>query len=141
MNDWVPKVWGKTRCEVDSPYYSRHRLETLTGGYCSLHYHKDRDNVFEVISGKILVIGCYFTNISGQILTAGNRCVMPANVPHQFQVIEGGEMIEEYIPIGSGASDVNNADIIRFSQGGMLENNGTFEVVVCDFCTPDGIDE
>ena len=134
--DWEEKAWGRTRCEWSGPRYSNHLLQLTKGGYCSLHYHRFRGNVFKVLSGVVRVVRVYGWQIRSDTLKEDNTLVMPPEVPHQFQVLEAGEMIEEYFRWrGDGTIDL--ADIERLTIGGcdptlcpavpsVILENGTF---------------
>lgn len=115
--EWESKVWGRTRCLVDSDKFARHELELIENTFCSFHYHTNRANKFKLKSGIVAVMIVHGWQIEQFILGInGNECVVPSLVPHQFQVIQSGAMIEEYWPDRGG--EVWNGDIIRLSQGG-----------------------
>lgn len=112
---WENKCWGRTRCIEERDDYSMHLLELQAGGFCSFHYHKQRANKFRVISGIVRVVFAYGWNVQWEELKATDEFVMPSLVPHQFQVIEAGEMEEEYYP--DRGDKISNADIVRLSIG------------------------
>jgi len=116
MTDWQGKFWGRTRCVCDTDLYSQHELELKAGGYCSIHYHESRANRFFIHSGRIAVVTFHAWAIDRKILTSGNALDVRAGVVHQFQVLEDGEMVEEYYPDGG---PVRNDDIVRLCQGGV----------------------
>lgn len=112
---WVAKVWGRTRCLEDSPEVSCHELEVIYGGYCSIHYHKHRSNVFQVEYGKIRVVYLEGLTIKERILDEErNVFSVPAKMVHQFQVLRGGRLKEYYLP---DPGPVDNNDIIRLTEG------------------------
>lgn len=110
------KAWGSTECLISCPLYSRHRLEVLAGGYSSIHWHAERANRFHVESGTIAVVTFHAWRYDRLVLTVDNSCDVPSLVPHQFQVIEGGVIVEEYWPDRGGA--VREDDIVRLTVGG-----------------------
>ena len=119
LNEWESKVWGRTRCTFHSLHFTRHELETMTGGYCSVHYHGHRLNNFTVVRGRIRVVVAYGWQIRHYDLHAGMTCSVRAHAVHQFQVLEGGAMVEDYVPDGPhGVADIG--DIHRLSEGGRL---------------------
>lgn len=120
MAEWQEKVWGRTRTTHRSPLYSRHELEVEEGGYSSVHWHAQRANRFLVVSGAIRVVELYGWQERVFELTAGNTHDVPSLVPHQFQVIESGRVIEEYWPDRGG--EVLEEDIIRLTRGGMNQD-------------------
>jgi len=124
---WAEKVWGRTRCTHCSDLYSRHELEVEMGGYCSFHFHNERANRFTVESGIVRVVCAFGWKICYKDLTAGNVLDVPSMVPHQFQVLEKGVMVEEYYP--DRGDIVDDSDIIRLSVGGMTQVKTLLEVV------------
>lgn len=120
MGEWETKDWGRTRCQYQTLHYSRHELELLTGGYCSVHYHGGRSNLFHVIRGKVRVVVAYGWQITYRDLGPHDTMSVRAHAVHQFQVLEGGICIEDYLPDGPhGVADVG--DIHRLSVGGRLQ--------------------
>jgi len=115
MSDWETKDWGRTRCTLKGDLGSLHELEVIEGGYCSVHYHRQRANRFIVKSGSIAVVSFYAWNIERMILTAGNVLDIPSHVVHQFQVISEGKVFEHYYRDGG---KVRNDDIVRLCKGG-----------------------
>ena len=85
--EWNDKVWGRTRCRIERRLYSQHELDIVAGGYCSLHYHLHRANLFSVTSGKIRVVWAYAWELHHKDLTTGNTFSVDTKIPHQFQVI------------------------------------------------------
>lgn len=136
MSDWETKIWGKTRCLINTPYYSEHKLELEAGGVCSCHYHKHRANCFCVESGSVTIIQVFAWKIESEVLTPGMVFDVPSLVPHQFQCTSSGVMREIYYPDRGGI--VSDSDIIRLSQGvkvdseflkstiGVVASNGYF---------------
>lgn len=119
-NDFIDKIWGKTREVSSSPIYSEHELFVNAGAYCSLHYHLHRSNTFIVHSGVIEIIEFWGPSIKRISLTAGSRYSVPSLVPHLFAVVESGRMNEEYHPDRGGV--VDNSDIIRIVDGGLYDD-------------------
>lgn len=113
------KVWGATVELVDSPFYSKHQLEVIPGGYCSLHYHQDRANRFIVVSGEIEVIEFFGPLIRRKRLGPENVYDVPSLVPHLFAVYRAGTVYEEYYPDRGGV--VRRDDIIRLVEGNRVE--------------------
>ena len=117
-SDWQEKIWGKTRCHVNSPFYSEHELMLKEGGYCSFHYHLHRANRFIVHSGKVKIVRAFGWDIKTIILEAGDEYDVSSLIPHQFQVIETSRMTEMYFP--DRKKEISNDDIIRLSMGGKI---------------------
>lgn len=118
------KVWGKTICTVDAaPYLSRHRLLIDAGGYCSVHWHEHRANLFRVLSGTVRVVWTIGMEIFHQDLTSDMELVVASLVAHQFQCLDAAEMIEEYFPDRGGEVRLN--DITRLTTGGLFSDPQT----------------
>lgn len=85
----VPKVWGEEHWIVNRDYCGK-KLILKKGHRCSLHYHKNKDEVFYVIRGRLLL------ELGGEelILVPGDhRRVAPGTV-HRFSGLEDSEIIE-----------------------------------------------
>jgi hypothetical protein len=121
IQDSQPKIWGYTKELIGTPYYSRHKLEVVSGSYCSLHYHLYRANKFIVESGKIAVIEMYGPKINKTILGPDNSYIVPSLVVHMFAVIESGVVYEEYY--GDRGGLVANEDIVRIIEGGTMPHD------------------
>jgi mannose-6-phosphate isomerase-like protein (cupin superfamily) len=119
-NPWEEKVWGLTRCLIQSPHFSLHELKVEAGGYCSFHYHQDRANRFVIKSGVVRVVWCHGWRLHCQRLAEGHSCIVHSLVPHQFQILESGDVFEEYFPDRGGV--VHNHDIIRLTKGGITKS-------------------
>ena len=53
--NFVPKGWGFEKWIVNKPEYCGKLLYFVKGKRCSWHYHKIKDEVFYMQSGKLLV--------------------------------------------------------------------------------------
>lgn len=116
----VTKAWGTTECLLATPLVELHRIHVLPGGYCSVHKHHGRANVFYVVAGELEVevwaddptpeFSAFLTQplVAGEIYTVG-----PGSV-HKFRSRRGAEVLELYYPVLRGE------DIERFSEGGLL---------------------
>lgn len=118
MPEFEVKVWGRTIEVISTPFYSKHHLEIVTGGYCSLHYHRQRANRFHVVAGLVEIIEMYALCVRRTRLGPEATYDVPSLVPHMFVVHRGGTMLEEYYPDRGG--EVRNDDIIRLVVGGRL---------------------
>lgn len=123
---WDTKCWGYTRCLEESDDFSWHELKLQAGGYCSFHYHKQRANKFIVLSGVVRVVFAYGWDVKWEELRASDQFVMPSLVPHQFQVLEDGEMQEEYFP--DRGSKISIFDIVRLTEGNVVSDPRFFIV-------------
>lgn len=126
------KIWGRTIEVMSSPFYSKYHLEMVGGGYCSLHYHRQRANRFRVKSGLVEIIEMYGVWVRRTRLGPEATYDVPSLVPHMFVVHRGGTMEEEYYPDRGG--EVRNDDIIRLVIGGRLlpEDLGNLPYCILD---------
>lgn len=116
---WETKIWGRTRCLEDNDRAIVHELECVQGGFCSFHFHMHRSNIFKVLNGKIRLVMCMgslvqILDLDGTLQEKPSYSI-PSRIPHQFQVLESGQMIEVYYPDGG---DCLSGDIVRISVGG-----------------------
>jgi mannose-6-phosphate isomerase-like protein (cupin superfamily) len=85
----VPKDWGEEHWIVNREYCGK-LLRIRRGHRCSLHYHKNKDEVFYVAKGKVLL------ELGGDesILEPGDhRRVAPGTI-HRFTGITDAELVE-----------------------------------------------
>lgn len=70
------------------------KMNYVVGNFATEHSHPHEQSGY-VISGKYRMIE------SGKeyILTPGDSYAIPGNIPHSFEVIEGGEVIDVFTPI------------------------------------------
>ena len=85
----VPKVWGEEHWIVNRDYCGK-KLILRRGFRCSLHLHKNKDEVFYVISGKV------FLELGDRerVMGPGDHQHVPQGVEHRFWGIEDAEIIE-----------------------------------------------
>lgn len=121
IGEWVEKVWGSTKCIYQSEFASEHHLNVKAGGYCSFHYHRERANRFIVQSGCIRVVCAYGWDLHFVLIGPDNVFDVPSLVPHQFQVLKSGQVIEQYWADRGGK--VEESDIERLTTGNMAESD------------------
>lgn len=98
-------------------------ISVVPGGYCSVHKHQNKENLFHVLEGKLAILSF---NAHGAItrtgsLVAGEHCVIPAGEWHQFWSQAGCIAQEVYLGI-EGNINVVHEDIVRspnFEFGGI----------------------
>ena len=85
----VPKVWGEEHWIVNREYCGKKLL--LTRGHrCSLHYHKNKDEVFYVILGRVLLE----YGSEARVMEVGDHQRIAPGVVHRFWGIEDSAIIE-----------------------------------------------
>ena len=109
------KVWGETKCVVETPFCEMHHIHVEAGGVCSKHLHKFKTNGFYVLSGTLIVRTWQndYDLVDETILNAGSYYEAPPNLFHQFEARTNVEAIELYYPVGIAK------DIIRETVGSM----------------------
>ena len=85
----VEKVWGKEIWIVNKEYCGKILL-VKKGSYGSLHYHKEKDETFLLIKGKVLM------EIDGKkwVMKPWNFQYVPRNSVHRFTGLEDSIIIE-----------------------------------------------
>lgn len=129
--EWFYKIWGQTRELVNSQFYSKHELLVNAGGYCSIHFHRQRANRFLVVSGQIEIVEFFGPFLSRTRLGPENTYDVPSLIPHMFIVYESGKLIEEYYADRGG--QVHCDDIVRLTEGGKLDITQLGELPGCLF--------
>src|SRR3989344_1107021 len=83
------KLWGEEHWIVNKAYCGK-KLILKKDRRCSMHSHKEKDEVFYVQSGKVLL------ELHGkkQILNPGDFIHIPPGTPHRFTGIENSEIFE-----------------------------------------------
>lgn len=132
----MPKVWGTTRCVAESHAYQVHELCIEPGGYCSVHRHASKDNIFIGLGGEIVVrqfeSDPYFPVVSKRsedlVSPRHNPLHVPAGIWHQFVNVSDDEavVLELYIPT-AGRLAIDDPDIERHSEGGNLNEDNEDE--------------
>ena len=99
---FVPKGWGFEKWIVNCDKYCGKLLYFVKGKKCSWHYHKIKDEVFYIQSGKILVRYSdedimYKHGIlmaDEIILGPGDNFHIPTGLRHQMEALEDTELFE-----------------------------------------------
>ena len=111
------KVWGNVWHIFQTANSAVSHLQLSEGFQCSRHMHAQRDNLFAVVAGMILVEVWRGETIQAVKLRVGESFVVPAGLYHRFKVLKSGEVIEIYSPAYPGAI-VSFDDIYRTDVGG-----------------------
>jgi quercetin dioxygenase-like cupin family protein len=93
----VPKGWGYEKWIINKPEYCGKLLYFEKGKQCSWHYHKIKDEVFYLQSGKLLVR--YgddedVTKAQELVLEPGDAFYVYTGLRHQMYAIEDSELFE-----------------------------------------------
>ena len=94
---FVPKGWGFEKWIVNKEEYCGKLLYFVKGKCCSWHYHKLKDEVFYVQSGKLLVKYSDSDDIdsaSEVILGPGDNFHVYRGLRHRMMALEDTELFE-----------------------------------------------
>ena len=114
------KAWGSTTNLVTHDRLQVELIRVNPLGYCSHHYHQNKENLFWVIEGELTVKFEYMPD-SFTIVTmdcSKHPLVIPAKMKHQFINLSNDPVVavEAYRPVDGQLVDPE--DIVRFSEGG-----------------------
>ena len=85
----VKKEWGKEQWIVNRAYCGKKLI--LNKGYrCSMHYHKNKDETFYVLKGKVLME----IKNKKHIMLPGHSILIEPNTKHRFTGLEDSEIME-----------------------------------------------
>ena len=93
----VPKGWGYEKWIVNTEKYCGKLLYFDQGKRCSWHYHKIKDEVFYIQTGKLLVKYSDdddLENADEVILNQGDNFHVYAGLRHQMIALENTDMFE-----------------------------------------------
>lgn len=113
--DPVPKAWGRQipRFRCDTIHVDE--IEVRSGGYCSVHSHERKHNIFHVLRGNIVVLT--FNDALRLVRTdemgVGGHCCVRAGWVHQFWSRGGCVCQEVYYGTQDGNLQVFEGDIQR----------------------------
>ena len=94
---FVPKGWGYEKWIVNKPEYCGKILFFAKGKKCSWHYHKLKDEVFYLQSGKMLIKYGDDDNLKEAneiILSVGENFHVYRGLRHQMIALEDSELFE-----------------------------------------------
>ena len=94
---FIPKGWGFEKWIHNSDLYCGKLLYFVKGRKCSWHYHKLKDEVFYVQSGKILVRYSEEDSLEEAtevVLNAGDNFHVVVGLRHQMEAVEDTELFE-----------------------------------------------
>ena len=94
---FVKKGWGYEKWIVNKKEYCGKLLHFKSGKRCSWHYHKIKDEVFYLQSGKLMIYysdGDDITQAKQKILKPGDNFHVYRGLRHQMIAIEDTELFE-----------------------------------------------
>jgi len=99
--NFVPKGWGFEKWIVNNDEYCGKLLYFVKGRKCSWHYHIEKDEVFYVQSGKILVKYSEFDDLgcaNEAVLEPGDNFHVYRGLRHQMIALQDTELFEFSTP-------------------------------------------
>ena len=123
--DPVDKAWGQQQPILRRDTVHVDQITIRAGGYCSVHTHERKHNIFQVLQGELLVLtfsdsGFLFRT---DHLESAGHCVVRAGWKHQFWSRVGCVCQEVYLGTQDGNLRVFESDILRVAgleQGGQV---------------------
>lgn len=99
------KPWGQSTALAREPLVHADQIRVAAGGFCSIHCHSRKANVFHVLSGMLVVRqfsahgACPYSRAIGP----GESRTVPAGIWHQFWCPGETLAVEVYLPALDGA--------------------------------------
>ena len=114
----MDKAWGKSELIYANHIVEIQRITVLPGGYSSLHYHKNKSNIFSIVQGSLDVYQTTPDKKYELSLDGLKCCEIVPGTNHRFYSKNGAEAFEIYL-IKNGSELLNLNDIIRLTIGGL----------------------
>jgi mannose-6-phosphate isomerase-like protein (cupin superfamily) len=92
----IIKPWGMDHLLHINNNIQINRIQINKGGECSKHYHSDKNNIFYVISGTLLIEIWDDDKPKQHILRNSDSIEIPHKTYHKFTAIEPTEALEIY---------------------------------------------
>lgn len=92
----VEKGWGSEEIWATTDQYCGKLLKFNAGARFSMHFHREKDETWYVLSGQYIVRWINTGNAEQQekVLSAGQTWHNPPLVPHQVECLAAGTIIE-----------------------------------------------
>lgn len=116
MISQTEKPWGLDELLVSGPHFELHKLTVKAGGFCSIHFHRDKIQYIHVASGvlKMRTYDQAGRMICEQDCLPGETSIAGPEIRHQFYGLTDAVAYEVYM--SDAPLDPN--DIVRLSEGG-----------------------
>lgn len=100
LTGYVKKGWGSEQIWATNDKYCGKMMNFNTDAKFSMHFHKEKDETWYVLSGAFVVryIDTTTATIYEEILNAGDTWHNPPLVPHQLICHAAGSIIEVSTP-------------------------------------------
>jgi quercetin dioxygenase-like cupin family protein len=90
----VLKVWGEEIWMANTNLYCGKLLKLNQGKRCSVHYHKNKDETFYVLSGRVLMELWKKNNVKTKIMREEEIIRINPKTKHRFSGLEDSIIIE-----------------------------------------------
>jgi len=92
----VEKAWGREVIFADEPGYCGKVLEFNAGSEFSMHFHREKDESWYVVSGslELEVVDPTTTRRKKFLLTQGDTWRNPPGWPHKLRALEPSSVVE-----------------------------------------------
>lgn len=90
----VSKVWGEEIWMANTNLYCGKLLNLKQGKRCSAHYHKNKDETFYVLKGRILMELWEKEGFKENIMGEGGCVRINPEIKHRFSGLEDSVIIE-----------------------------------------------
>lgn len=109
------KVWGVTNHIWTGNNVEVHRIDIVSGGFCSKHKHTHKYNMFEVERGELMIEVWRPDIVEKTNLKAGDTTIIEPGFYHRFMAKVDTIALEIYWVT------LNEIDITRENQGGIIQ--------------------
>jgi mannose-6-phosphate isomerase-like protein (cupin superfamily) len=115
MDKRIKKPWGWTTLVFKTDTVEVWLAKIDAGGYCSVHCHEHKENLFHVVSGMIDVViyDPWKTEIRRHRIGGGDQLTVDRTVFHKFEAPEAATILEVYY-----TKLAISEDIVRIITGG-----------------------
>ncbi len=107
------KCWGVTECVYESASMEIHNLTIKANTWCSKHFHRNKVNIFHLLSGEVDVV-VYLEKIGkvriSKLTESDPRLVVLCNIWHRFIGIKDSQLIEIYETRNIVPDDIERED-------------------------------
>lgn len=90
----APKDWGHEEWIVNNAKYCGKKLVFNTGGRCSLHYHKIKEETFYILSGKIYIELVDGNKKINRVMEPGDTQHILPGLWHRITALQPSEVME-----------------------------------------------
>jgi len=117
----VDKVWGHEEVIINNEKYCGKILYLKKGYFSSLHYHREKDETFHILKGKLKLETGYSNdpvNLSSSLMTKGSTIRLMPNTIHRFTGISDTEILEV-------STHHEDSDTFRLKESGAILSSET----------------